>query len=258
VVAQGTAEFGISVQEQVIPAREQDVPIVSIAAIVQHNTSSLMALARSGIERPADLAGHSYGGFGGALERELIETLVACDGGDPSQVQFVEVGDVDYLIGMDRGQYDFVWIFDGWDGIRATELEGEDVTFIRFIDYLHCIPDWYTPLIITSESMIANSPDVVSAFLAATTRGYAFAMENPAEAAQVLIDAVPELDPELVRLSAEFLAGQYVADPGRQWGLQDLDIWERFEAFLREAGLTEQAIDVEEAYTNEFLPGGGT
>src|SRR5690606_15410209 len=125
---------GISVQEQVIPAREQGVPIVSIAAIIQHNTSSLMSLAEDGIEEPGDLAGKTYGGFGGALETELISRLTECGGGDPSSVNFVEVGQAEFLDGMSRDQYDFVWVFDAWDGIRATEIVGADVNFIRFID----------------------------------------------------------------------------------------------------------------------------
>ncbi len=253
VIAQGAADFGISVQEAVIPAREQGVPVVSIAAVIEQNTSSLMALAETGIEEPADLEGHAYGGFGGALETELVRTLVECEGGDPDAVTFTEVGDVDYLVGMERGQYDFVWIFDGWDGIRAQEIEGADVNFIRFRDYLDCIPDWYTPLIITSESMIADEPEVVEAFLAATTEGYEFAIEDPGAAADILLEAVPELDEDLVRPSALFLSNEF-AFTERQWGEQQLDIWVEFEAFLREAELTETQIDVEEAYTNEFLP----
>ena len=31
-------------------------------------------------------------------------------------------------------------------------------------------------------------------------------------------------------------------------------MWERFEAFLREAGLIDAPVDVNEAFTNEFLP----
>ena len=51
-VASGAAHFGISVQEVVIPAREQDVPVVSIAAVIEHNTSSLIALGDEGISPP--------------------------------------------------------------------------------------------------------------------------------------------------------------------------------------------------------------
>ena len=253
VVAAGRAEFGISVQESVIPAREQDIGVVSIAAIIEHNTSSLVALAEDGIERPRDLEGKTYGGFGGALETALIRTLVECDGGDPDAVTFAEIGNVDYLVGMERDQYDFVWIFDGWDLIRYRDILGEDVTTLAFVDYTECIPDWYTPVIITSEGMIEDAPDTVRAFMEATARGYVYAMENPDEAATILLDAAAELDEDLVRRSAEYLATQYAEDPGA-WGEQDEAIWITFEAFLRDAGLTSEAVDVSEAYTNDFLP----
>jgi ABC-type nitrate/sulfonate/bicarbonate transport system substrate-binding protein len=253
IVAAGGAQFGVSIQESVIPARANGVPIVSIAAIVQHNTSSLMSAADDGIQGPGDLAGKTYGGFGGALETALIKQLTECGGGDPESVKFVDVGQAEYLDGLARNQYDFVWIFDAWDGIRATEIEDAPVNFLRFIDYTDCIPDWYTPLIITSESMIKDDPETVRAFMEATSRGYEYAMEHPDEAAQALLDAAPELDEQLVTLSAEYLATRYV-DDGRQWGLQDEEIWTRFEQFLRDAGLTDTEVDVSTAYTNEFLP----
>lgn len=253
VVATGSAEFGISIQETVIPARAEGVPVVSIGTIIQHNDSSLMMLAEDGVEEPKDLAGKTYGGFGGLLETALIRQLVECDGGDPEAVKIVEVGNVDYLVGMDQGHYDFVWVFESWDAIRAREIENRDVTSILFKDHLDCIPDWYTPLFITSEDMIANRPDTVRKFMEATARGYDFAMENPKEAGEALLKGAPELDRELVELSSEYMAGVFV-DPGRQWGLQDTEIWEEFERFLREAGLTDTEVNVDEAFTNEFLP----
>ncbi len=252
-VASGQAQFGVSVQESVIPAREQGIPVVSIAAVVQHNTSSLMSLASDNITRPRNMAGKTYGGFGGPLESALIGKLVSCDGADPSAVKFVEVGNVDYLVGMDRNRFDVAWIFDAWDGLRASEVEHKTINRIRLVDHVDCIPDWYTPLLVTSESMISGEPDVVRNFMAATAKGYEYAMTNPNDAAKILLNAAPELDPQLVMLSAEYLATRYV-DTGRPWGLQDAAIWERFEAFLREAGLTQAPIDVTKAYTNDFLP----
>lgn len=252
-VAGGQAQFGVSVQESVIPAREQGVPVASIAAIIQHNTSSLMSLATDGIQRARDLGGKTYGGYGGPLESALIRKLVQCDGGDPDAVKFVEVGNVDYLVGMDQDRFDVAWIFDGWDGIRAEQIEHKAINNIRLADHFDCIPDWYTPLLVTSESMIKDQPDVVRRFMAATAKGYAYAMTNPDDAASILLAAAPELDAQLVRLSAKYLSTRYV-DAGRQWGLQDAAVWQRFEAFLREAGLTQQPVDVASAYTNEFLP----
>src|SRR5690606_29273689 len=106
----------------------------------------LISLPEDGIERPADLQGKTYGGFGGPLEIELIRTLVECDGGDPDQVTFVEVGAAQYLAGLQDDQYDTVWVFEGWDRLRFEEIDGVEINSLRFIDYLDCIPDWYTPL----------------------------------------------------------------------------------------------------------------
>jgi ABC-type nitrate/sulfonate/bicarbonate transport system substrate-binding protein len=253
VVAAGQAQFGIAVQESVIPARAQGIPIVSIAAIIQHNDSSFMSLEEDGIERPADLAGKTYAGFGGVLETALLSYLVACDGGDPDSIEYVEVGNANYLALLEDDRADFVWIFEGWDGVRVREIEQKPISTLKFRDYLDCIPDWYTPVIITSEDMIAEQPDVVRAFMAATARGYEAAGEDPEASADALLAGAPELEEELVRAAAAYYVGKYV-DEGREWGLQDEEIWTEFVAFLHQAGLIEEEIDVEAAYTNEFLP----
>jgi ABC-type nitrate/sulfonate/bicarbonate transport system substrate-binding protein len=252
-LASGDADFAVSVQEAVTPARAQGAPVVSVAAIIASNTSSLIALADEGIDRPADLAGHRYGGFGGELETELVRSLVACDGGDPDEVEFVEVGNVDYRAGLERDFYDFVWIFDGWDGIRLEQAD-LDTTSIHFADHFDCIPDWYTPLLATSEQLIAEDPDLVADFMAATTRGYERAIEAPDQAADALLAAAPELDEALVRESARYLADRYALDG--PWGRQEPAVWEEFTAFLQEAGIAADDIDVDAAWTNEFLPAG--
>lgn len=253
VVGVGTAQFGISVQESVIPARAEGVPIVSIAAIIQHNTSSLVSLAEDDITAPADLAGKTYGGFGGPLETAIIKKLTECDGGDPEAIKFVDVGESDYLIGMEQDRYDFVWIYDAWDGVRYKEIENKDVNTLPFIDYTDCIPDWYTPLFITNETMIADNPETVRKFLDATTRGFKEAMEDPEAAAAAILKNAPETDEALLKASAAYLATRYV-DEGRKWGLQDEEIWTEFQDFLVDSGIVTEEIDVSKAYTNEFLP----
>jgi ABC-type nitrate/sulfonate/bicarbonate transport system substrate-binding protein len=254
-VGTGSAEFGISQAESVLPARAAGVPVVSIATLLPDNDSSLMALAATGIERPSDLEGTTYGGFGGALETELISTLVECDGGDPDQVEFVEVGNIDYLTGLEQGRFDFVWVFEGWDALRARELSDVEIGSIRFIDHEDCIPNWYTPLVITNEELLADDPELVEAFLAATTEGYQVAIDDPAAAAEALLAGAPELDADLVRASAEYHSTRY-AHAGERWGVQDVAVWERFEAFARQAGLMDDEVDVDATFTNDHLPAG--
>lgn len=251
-LAAGKADVAVSVQEELIPARAAGLPVRSIAAVIQHNTSSLLSLADDGIERPKDLEGKTYGGFGGQLEQALLDKLVTCDGGDASTVTSVDVGEADYRIGLERGQYDAVWIFDGWDGIRL-EQEGVDTSTIPFIDHDDCIPDWYTPLLATSDDVAADRTDDLTAFMEATVRGYQAAMEDPGAAADALLDQADDLDPALVEASSEYLSTRYADDPA-SWGQQDAAIWDGFSAFLLEAGLIDEPIDVDAAWTNEYLP----
>ena len=253
VVGEGKADFGISVQESVIPARAEGIPIVSIGAILQHNDSSLMSLVSGKIGRPKDLEGKTYGGFGGALETQIISKLVACDGGDPKKVKFVDVGNVDYLAGMEAGKFDVVWVFEGWDVLRASKIEKKLVRSIVFKDWLKCIPDWYTPVMITSESMIKKNPDLVKRFMEVTARGYALAGQESLTSSEALTTGAPEIDQQLITESAAYHLGKYV-DKGRSWGLQDLAIWTDFSKFLKEAGLFDKDVDVSKAFTNDFIP----
>ncbi|MGI8573918.1 MAG: ABC transporter substrate-binding protein [Egibacteraceae bacterium] len=249
----GRADVAVSVQEAVVPARAQGAPIVSIGAIIASNTSALMALAGEGIKNPGDLPGHRYGGFGGQLETALISELVRCAGGDPDAVEYVEVGNVDYRVGLQRDFYDFVWIFEGWDGIRLQQADGVNVALLPFADELDCIPDWYTPLFASTEQTLEERGEALRRFMKVTAKGYQLAMDEPDRAADLLLQAAPELDPELVRASARYLSTRYAAE-GSPWGVQEDAVWTRFVSFLKDAGLIDELIDVDAAYTNELLP----
>ena len=79
LVASGKADFGISYQEGITLARTQGVPIVSIAAIIQHNTSGFAAPKEKGIASPKDFEGKTYGGWGSPIEKAVIETIMKAD-----------------------------------------------------------------------------------------------------------------------------------------------------------------------------------
>jgi ABC-type nitrate/sulfonate/bicarbonate transport system substrate-binding protein len=248
-VATGHTEFGVSFQEEVTISRARDIPVVSLAAIIQHNTSAFAALEKSNIRRPKEFEGSRYGSYGLPLEPPVIEGLMKCDGGDFSKVEMVNVG-FDAFAALLNEQVDFIWIFLAWDGIQA-QLLGYELSTVPL--YGDCIPDYYTPVIIAGETTIAEQPSLVRSFLAATTRGYEYAIANPKEAAEILLKYAPENDPELVDRSQTWLSPRY-QDDASQWGLQDAAVWTEFASWLYEQGLLEKAIDTQAAFTNEFLP----
>ena len=85
-----------------------------------------------------------------------------------------------------------------WDGV-ATELKGYDTNFMDFAK-LNTTFDSYTPIIIANNDFLAENPDTAKAFLAATAKGYEYAIEKPDAAANMLLEAAPGLDPEVSRL----------------------------------------------------------
>ena len=252
LVAAGKADVAYSVAESLVPARAKGADVVSVAAVLRRNTSSLISLRSAGIERPRDLAGRTYGSYGSALEEALVRRLVACDGGDPDAVELAPLVSDDFRVGLTQEQFDAAWVFEGWDTIRLRDVDGLDVTTIPFADHTECIPDWYTPLLATSEKVLAERPGVVDRLVAAIGRGYDDAVADPQAAADALLEAVPELDRELVSRSAAYLAGE-IAAPGKPWGWQDPEVWREFLAFLEEEGLVERGLTAEELWTDDLV-----
>ncbi len=248
-VAFGNTEFGVSFQEEVTIARSNGIPVVSLAAIIQHNTSAFASLAETGIQRAKDVDGKRYASYGLPIERPILGQLMACDGGDIDTVEFIDVGFEAFpaLIGK---RVDLAWIFMAWDGVQA-EIMGVELNTLPL--YGSCVPDYYTPVIIAGETTIKNKPELIRRFMAATARGYRHAIAQPEESAEILLRASPETNPELVRRSQAWLSPRYQND-AEHWGEQKPEVWRDFADFMFERGLIATAVDPSEAFTNDFLP----
>jgi ABC-type nitrate/sulfonate/bicarbonate transport system substrate-binding protein len=248
----GSADFGISFQEQVTLARADSVPIVSIAAVLQHNTSGFASLTELNVTSPKDFEGLRYGAYGNPFETPTLKVLMECAGGDFDKLEIVNTGYADPLALIAEKKTDLAWIFYAWQGFQA-EQQGIDIDVVMMKDWFDCIPDYYTPVVIASEDTISNRPDVVRAFSGALSRGYEFAVQNPDEAADLLIAAVPELDPELVKASQNWISQYYRAEAPR-WGEQKESIWRGYADWMVKNDILQNSISGKDAFTNEFLP----
>jgi ABC-type nitrate/sulfonate/bicarbonate transport system substrate-binding protein len=251
-VSGGAADFGISFQEQVTLARVDDVPIVSIAAMIQHNTSGFASRGALGAQSPSDWEGLRYGSFASPFEEPTLRVLMECDGGNFDKLEIVDTGFADPLALLDEAQTDLAWIFYAWQGKQA-ELQEIDLNILMMEDWFDCIPDYYTPVLITSEETINEHPEVIRAFLKAISQGYTYAIDHPDEAATILLDEAPELDEDLVHSSQNWLSPRYQADAPR-WGEQKLSVWESYSNWMAQHGIIPEPIEASEAYSNDFLP----
>ena len=253
LVASGKAQFGISFQDTMAPGvvGEDALPTTAVAAVVQHNTSGIISRKGEGMDTPKGLEGKKYATWDAPIEKAMMENVVEADGGDFSKVELIPSTVTDEVSALESKSVDAIWIFYAWAGV-ATEVAGLETDYFAFKD-INPAFDYYTPVIIGNNEFLEKEPETAKKFLSAVKKGYEDAIEDPDGAAEILCEAAPELDQELVKASQEYLKDQYIADADR-WGYIDPDRWNLFYNWLNENGLTENEIPENTGFSNEYLP----
>ena len=255
LVASGKAQFGVSFQDSLAPAFAGDsvMPVTAVAAVIQHNTSGIVSRAGEGMDTPKGLEGKKYATWDLDVEKATIRDVMKADGGDFDLVELIPSTVTDEVSTLRSGSVDAIWIFYGWAGV-ACEVAGLDTDYFEFAD-IDPVFDYYTPVIIGNNAWLEENPETAKAFVEALSKGYTYAAQNPKEAADILMDAAPELksNSELVYASQEYLAAEYIADAAR-WGEFDADRWAAFFSWLNENDLLEGEIDPDYGFTNDYLP----
>ena len=182
-VAAGDFDFGVGGSSLLFNHR--DLPLTIVAALYQFSPATLFARAESGIQTPADLAGHSV-----AVKSEswqaVIDGLLDSSGLSPDQITKVEAG-FD-MTPFYEGEVD-VWA--GWvtNEVVRARLQGLDVITLPFYEYGIKHND---NMIYVSQDLVNNDPELVERFLRATLKGWEWAVANPAAAVDVFVEIFPD------------------------------------------------------------------
>lgn len=254
--AAGQAQFAIDAQDTLAAAFATDEPlgVTAVAALLQHNTSGIISRKGEGMDRPKGLENHTYSTWDNPVEKAMLKSVVEKDGGDFSKVKQIPNNITDEAGALKEKQTDAIWIFYGWGGISA-KLSGLEFDYFNFTD-IDPVFDYYTPILIANNAFIEQNPETTKAFLAALKKGYEYAIANPEEAAQILVDGDTtgslKDSVELVTESQKWISTQYKAE-GTQWGYIEPARWDGFYAWLWENGLIEKELPAGTGYTNAYL-----
>ena len=106
LVASGKAQFGISAQDSLAAnyASKEPLPITSVAAVLQHNTSGIMSRKGEGLDRPKGLEETTYATWDSPVEQAMIKNVMERDGGDFAKVNLIPNNIVDEALALKEKQ----------------------------------------------------------------------------------------------------------------------------------------------------------
>lgn len=249
-VGAGRDAYGITYQTDLLLARAAGVPVVAIAALVQHPLMGVLALADSGITRPADLVGKDVGYPGIPSQDAFMATMMEADGASADDVTLVNVG-YNLVPALISGQVPAVMgAFRSHESLVAAQ-EGYETTFLGLEEW--GVPDYYELLLVTSEDRVKNDAEAIAAFVGVTARGYEASAADPQAGLDATAAASPEFDMEIETEGADITIPLWFDDQG-VYGAMSAERWDDFAAWMAERGLIPADLDVAAAWTDAFLP----
>ncbi len=257
------ADCGISFQDSMTFAVAAGADIVSLAAILQKTASAIGVLADGPIQRPRDLDGKTYAGFGYPNEDPTLKSVIKADGGSGTfKTATLDAAAYEALY---NHRADFTIPFMAWEGVEA-EQRGIKLRYFRFADY--GFPEFYQVILACDRQWLEKNRDAAKRFVGATVKGFQFAAEHADEAAAILVSENPgvfDANKDLPKASQEFLdGGGYLLDATGTFGTQTLERWTGYSKFLYDQGLLLDGgtppkpltapLDWARLFTNDFLP----
>jgi NitT/TauT family transport system substrate-binding protein len=182
-VASGTYDIGFADLAALMEfhANNPDAPNKPVAIMVVYNNTpaSVMALKKSGIKTPADLAGKKMGAPVFDAGRRAFPIFQKANGigavtwtamDPPLRETMLARGDVDAITGF---------TFTSLLNLEARGVKAEDVTVLQYPDYGVKL---YGNVIIATPKILKENPAAVKAFLSAFAKGAKDVIANPAAA----------------------------------------------------------------------------
>ncbi len=249
-VGAGKDTFGISYQTDLLLQRAAGVPVVSVAALVQHPLLGVMATKTQGITRPKDLVGKTVGYPGIPSQEAFLATMLEADGARLEDVDLVNVG-YDLVPAAVSGRAAAVMGAYWTHETIIAEREGYPVDMLRVEDW--GVPDYYELVLTASEETVAARPEMVTAFLRAAQRGYGEAASEQEAALDALAAASPDLDRAVEAQGLALLAPVWT-DGVSAFGTQTPPRWEAYATWMVQRGLIPSDLDVSRAYVADLLP----
>lgn len=223
-VEEGEYDFAIGGYDLQL-AQNEGKPLTVFANFYKFAPGAFFARTDTGIQTPADLKGMRI-----SIKNQTWQDILV------SLLEQVDLT-LDDIILVETG-YDMAPFFDGevdvWGGFLTNEavlarMAGLDIVTLPLYEY----GSRGTSVNLFTSHAVLENPELVERFLRASIRGWRWAIDNPQEAADMMLEMYPELDEDPEFYLVSFEASIPLLIPGGfELGAIDCDLWMENESFV--------------------------
>jgi len=212
-LATGTYDIGYADVGTVIEfaAKNPDVAPKVVLFIQERTPATILARKSAGINKPADLAGHTLGSGSTDAGARMFPTLAAINNIDVGKIdrQIVDFRLRDSMFA--QGKFDAIIAYaDSMLNVRGLGLDPAEV---NRLDYADWGLNFYGNAMIASRQIMESNPDAVRAAVDAVAKAWRDAIRNPKPVIEALAkrNNLTKPDADLERL--EFIIKNQVVSP---------------------------------------------
>lgn len=249
LVGLGVVDLAITSQPQVLMARADEIPVVSIASIVRHPMNYLMVPKKSVIQTPKNLEHRKVGYPGDGVSLAILRTMMRDDDADPDEVKLINVKSdfvqsiashrVDAIIGGNINE-DRIVLANRMQPVRVIEPS------------LYGVPEYYEQVLIANESMIETKAELLRTIWDILARAQQDVIDDPEQAINLVMSKQHKSFPLTKRVEEESLRMilPFMSDEDAEFGVQSKSSWSKVNNWLDDTGLMKKSVHSGDAYVN--------
>jgi NitT/TauT family transport system substrate-binding protein len=252
MVAAGQAELAYADAVAVSQLIAKGAPMKIVATVYQSNPNEVEALKAIGITSIKDLEGKKVGVPAGSSQVTMLPLFLAANGLDESKIELLNMPPASMAPSLLQGNVDAM--LGSVDDYRIQlQNQGAEVDTFMFAD--HGVPTVSTS-IFARDSFIADNPEVLRKFIAASLKGWVFALANPEKAVADLKATFPDVDTGLAAKQLAAIPPLFCSGGTKFLGRATDEHWKQTQELLSKVKLLPEGQDPTAYYNYDFLPTG--
>jgi NitT/TauT family transport system substrate-binding protein len=250
----GRADIGLADAVVVIPRVAQGARIRIVGAVFDNTPLNIWTRKDTGIQKPKDLEGKTLAAPPGDSQRQLFPAFAAVTGIDQSKIKWLTIEPAAKFVALAEKRADAVPDYTTGQPFWEKAVGKDNLVRMPWHQYGF---DTYSMSIMTSEKVLAERPQLVRDFLAASYQGWRDVMEQPKAALEIFRKRVPDIDLALIEpnmmLGLELMATDRYAKNGIGW-MDRGKMCRTVEFINSHMPDMPRKVGCDEVFTNDFLP----